>query len=855
MATTGIKGFDRIINNLKRGDNVVWQIDSIEDYREFVKPFVDKAVENGKRVVYIRFTDHDPVITSNGSVKVYALRAEGGFESFSSDLHWIIAREGEGVYYVFDCLSFLLSAWATDLMIGNFFRVTCPYLFELGTIAYFSILRNRHSFKTIARIRETTQLLIDVYNYKGTFCVHPLKVWNRYSPTMFLPHLREGEDFVPITDSVDAAQLFSEVSDSGVEDSKRYLDHWDRLFLEAEGMMKSSSRAEIEKMVETLSRIMVTKDEKMLELVVEKFNLQDLLNIKSRLIGTGFIGGKTTGMLMARKILSEDTCFNWAEYSEAHDSFYIGSDVFYTFIVENGWWKLRLEQKTEEGYFDAAARLKEKMLTGKFPEQVLEQFRQIIEYFGQSPIIVRSSSLLEDAFGNAFAGKYESYFLVNQGTPEERFAGFTETVRKIYSSTMGEDALTYRLQRGLHESDEQMALLVQRVSGSYKGNYYYPDAAGVGISYNPYVWTKKINPQAGMIRLVYGLGTRAVNRIEGDYARIVALDQPLLRPVTDKREIREFSQHNVDLLDIKDNKFKTVTFRDLVKEVSAARTAKFSIIDYEATNWLKERNRQEEIRVLTFDEFVSKGDFTPVISKVMSVLKSNYKYPVDIEFTVNFKKNGKFTLNLVQCRPLQTRGLGEKVNIPQTIDRKNILFKSDGYFLGGNISQPIHQIIYVDPRGYIGLPIAEKYSIARIVGQINKKIKGKDNLPTLLLGPGRWGTTTPSLGVPVAFAEISNIAVLGEIAFPEGNLMPDLSFGTHFFQDLVETDIFYVALFPDKKTVFFNTGWLDALADVFEKEMYDYAKYKGIIRLYDVRKKNLRIMSDILSQKVRCFFL
>jgi hypothetical protein len=161
----------------------------------------------------------------------------------------------------------------------------------------------------------------------------------------------------------------------------------------------------------------------------------------------------------------------------------------------------------------------------------------------------------------------------------------------------------------------------------------------------------------------------------------------------------------------------------------------------------------------------------------------------------------------------------------------------------------------VDPRGYIGLPIAEKYSIARIVGQINKKIKGKDNLPTLLLGPGRWGTTTPSLGVPVAFAEISNIAVLGEIAFPEGNLMPDLSFGTHFFQDLVETDIFYVALFPDKKTVFFNTGWLDALADVFEKEMYDYAKYKGIIRLYDVRKKNLRIMSDILSQKVRCFFL
>jgi len=226
---------------------------------------------------------------------------------------------------------------------------------------------------------------------------------------------------------------------------------------------------------------------------------------------------------------------------------------------------------------------------------------------------------------------------------------------------------------------------------------------------------------------------------------------------------------------------------------------------------------------------------------------------VEIEFTVNYTQDDKFKINLLQCRPLQTRGLGQKVNLPDKVDKATALFQSQGYFLGGNISQKIQWIIYVDPEKYNKLILSEKYEIARIVGKLNTTIKDKEELPTLLMGPGRWGTTTPSLGVPVKFAEINNVAVLAEIAFSAGNLMPELSFGTHFFQDLVETNIFYVALFPGRKEVLFNDKIFKHFNNLFTKLIPESAKYEEVVGVYDVGSKDLRIMSDVVSQRILCF--
>ncbi|HNX68542.1 MAG TPA: PEP/pyruvate-binding domain-containing protein [Candidatus Omnitrophota bacterium] len=857
MVSTGVKGLDKVITGLQLGDNVVWQIDALHHYKEFVDPFVQKALEEKRKLVYIRFANHEPLLKAEKGIKVYHLDPHSGFEPFSAQLNGIIKSEGEGVFYVFDCLSDLLSVWSNDLMIGNFFKITCPYLFELNTIAYFALLRSRHSFKTVARIRDTTQLLIDVYHFHGDCYIHLLKVWNRYSPTMFLPHIRQKEKFVPIANSADTAKVFAEIFKRGSKSAKRNLDYWDQLFMRAEELAekKKSSPEVREQMIDQLSRLIIARDEKILKLAKENFSLDDFLTIKSRMVGTGYIGGKTVGMLIARSILAKEKSLNGTKLFEPHDSFYIGSDVFYTYMVENGWWKEHMAQRTKEGYIEVARNLRTKLLAGVFPEEIKEQFQQMIEYFGQSPIIVRSSSLLEDSYGNAFAGKYESVFLVNQGTPDERYAKFVEAVRRIYASTMNEDALAYRLQRGLDQMDEQMALLVQRVSGAYHDDYFFPDAAGVGISQNVFVWKGGLDPKAGMLRLVLGLGTRSVNRVEGDYPRIVALDEPLLKAYAGMTATQRFSQHDVDVLDIKENILQTVPFRELLRKKVCAHLDLLAIRDDEAVEKLREMGSEDEPWILTFDNLVSKTPFSEILQKILKTLESAYGYPVDIEFTVNFKKDGEFQINLLQCRPMQTKGLGHRVKIPKTIPKNKVLFQSKGNFLGGNIMQTIDKIIYVSPEAYCALDSqSDRYDIARVIGELNRQIGGRDKAAVMLLGPGRWGTTTPSLGVPVSFSEINHITVLGEIAFVTENAAPEISFGTHFFQDLVETGIFYVALFPDNAGVFMDQKFFDTIPKTLRKLAPQYKKYEDTVKVYDVKKSALKIAADILSQKIVCFF-
>ncbi len=847
--STGWESLDTIIDHLRRGDNVVWQVDSIDDYQRLVTPFVNNALAAGERVVYMRFARHLPLLEDRANLKIYNLQVEKGFESFSADVHSILTAEGRDVFYVFDSLSDLLHVWATDLMIGDFFFITCPYLFELNTMAYFAILRNRHSYKAIARIRETTQVLIDVYNYHGQICVHPIKVQHRYSPTMFFPHIKKKEKLEPVINSVEATRLFSHLTRHKTGSAQRHLDYWDRLFMQARQLLESGARPEEKKdMVEQLSRLLLTRNKRILTLIRRHMPLEDLLAVKERLIGTGFIGGKSVGMLMARKILTQDKTFKWQEVLEHHDSFYIGSDVFYSYIVQNGWWKLFMAHKTRKGYFEKAAELRQRMLSGAFPDEIMEQFQLMLEYFGQSPIIVRSSSLLEDAFGSAFAGKYESFFCVNQGPPEKRYENFEEAVRKIFASTMSEDALAYRLQRGLDRMDEQMALLVQRVSGAYHKHYFFPELAGVGLSHNPFVWKKGMDPSAGMIRLVLGLGTRAVNRVENDYPRIVALDDPLVKPLAGMKDIRKFSQHSVDLLDLEGNQIDTFRMRTLTEKNVLSRLDLYGVRDTEASEALRNLGRPaSDIWMLTFDPFLTETPFIDRMSRMLRRLEEAYEHPVDIEFTANFNPAGDIQINLLQCRPFQTIGKSGHGRMPEIIDEENVIIRMEGNFMGGNIVQPISRIIFVDPQPYTVLSVSEKYSVARLIGKLNR-ITDRDRQPTLLLGPGRWGTHTPAMGVPVTFAEINHMAALAEISYQDGSLIPDLSFGTHFFHDLIETRIFYLAVYPEQPQVVFHADWFQSLPNQLETLCPLDTALAHVVRVADIQNAGLMLYSDVTTQ-------
>lgn len=842
--STGITGLDQTIDMLRLGDNVVWQLESMDEYRRVLQPYVKQSLSEGRTFIYIRFSKSEPVLEKNEKIQVCNVDPSCGFESFATQIHYIIETYGKRAFYVFDCLTDLLDSWYSDLMIMNFFKVTCPYLYELETVAYFALIRNAHTFHTIAGIRETTQLLLDIYTIEGEIYVHPLKVWQRYSPTMFFPHHIREDKAEPITASAKAAELFSNFNWEGER-----VDFWHSTIAAAKGKLDAPLE-EQESMKACLIQRLVGNESRMQELCMKYFKLSDIVKIASREIGTGYIGGKSVGMLLARRVITreEENKQYFKPRFESHDSFYLGADVYYTYVVENGLWKLRMKQKTKEGYFKYAGQLREALRHGSFPPMIKEEFVHMLEYFGQSPIIVRSSSLLEDNFGNAFAGKYESVFCVNQGTPEERLENFMEAVRIVYASTMQEDALQYRVNRNLADRDEQMAILIQRVSGDYYGNYFLPHAAGVGNSSNLYVWDSSVDMEAGMLRLVFGLGTRAVDRVIGDYVKIVTLDAPSRVPLINHGDEQKFSQHKVDVLNLQENRWQTVDILEFKNLDIHMDKRLFWQRDVETERAFRERGRSTDKvpPIVNFKKLLENTEFPVYMKKLLAVLSKAYNYPVDVEFTVNFDEQGEFKVNVLQCRPLQTRGLGRTVAIPEKADAKNCLFYSKGNFMGGNVRLLIDYIVFVSVEEYLKLPEQEKYGIARQIGVLNQALKGKN---AMLIGPGRWGTTTPSLGVPVHFTEICHMSCICEVSYADQGLMPELSYGSHFFQDLVESGVFYVALFPEHtEHVVFREEKLKNMENIIESIVENQPINKEVIRVYD--SSGYQLYSDIISQRV-----
>ncbi len=850
--SSGLDSLDQLLDGFRLGDNVVWQIDNIEDYRYFANIFLVKALNSHKRVVYLRFSEHSPIINhlhDNKFYGEYKLDAGLGFETFSTQVQDIITREGEGVFYVYDSLSELLSEWSTDLMIGNFFAVTCPYLYQLNTIAFFAINRGRHSYQTIARIRETTQILLDLFNQDYLY-IHPLKVWKRYSPTMFLPHVlnEDKQTFKPLTNSADIARLLNSNHKTGAMERK--LDYWDQFFIKAAKISEEAhsgqpeAQRQVQAVLAQLIRMLLGRDEKLIALAEKYFTIDDLLTIKSRLIGSGFIGGKAAGLLLSRAILAQDQETDWNTILEPHDSFYIGSDVFYTYLVENGCWQWRLEQKKPENYFSTAVILKEKILSGRIPEFIREQFLEMLEYFGQAPIIIRSSSLLEDGFGNTFAGKYESIFCVNQGNLSDRYECLIQAIRQVYASTMNEDALAYRLHRGLAQKDEQMALLVQRVSGGYHNSYFFPDLAGVGLSRNLYVWKPNIDPSAGMLRLVLGLGTRAVNRTGDDYARFVALDQPLLSTATTPAEQKTFSQHSIDLLSLEQNSLATISLeklaeqKELIPDLTMFTTEDSSVF-----------------KVCDFKNLLSRIDFPETMRKILHTLQTAYNHPVDTEFTCNFCSKTKFLINLLQCRPLQVNTNQQRIIIPSSIPTNQIIFKTIGKTMGGSLKLRIKRIIYIDPHNYAALNQSAKYTVARLIGKINQLITSQIVEPTVLLGPGRWGTSTPSLGVPVNFSEINKIKVLGELTFTTGGFIPELSYGTHFFQNMMENELFYLIISDSDSEAVFNYSFFKESPNQLGNLIENSEQWQSVIRVINDNdiSGNILLYADAVRQRTLCW--
>jgi hypothetical protein len=566
--------------------------------------------------------------------------------------------------------------------------------------------------------------------------------------------------------------------------------------------------------------------------------VDDFYQLGHRVIGPagshGKLGGKSAGLFLACQIVGRS-----AEYTEmfgdlkSPKTWYVTSDGLLEFVHFN-----MLEDVFNRKYMEIDQIRREYPYVVQlfknsfFPPEMVKGLSVALDDFEDRPLIVRSSSLLEDRVGTAFSGKYKSLFLANQGTKRERLAALQDAIAEVYASIFSPDPIEYRAERGLLDVHEEMGIMIQEVVGQRVGRYFLPAFAGVAFSNNEFRWSPRIKREDGLVRLVPGLGTRAVDRLSDDYPYLAAPGQPALRVTTTPDEVTFYSPKYLDVIDLEKNTFETIEIDQLLRECGneyplahrlfskvedgSIRKPMSRLQDFESGQW-----------VANFAGLVEDTSFLTRLHKLMALLKERLDVPVDIEFAVDAE-----AFHLLQCRPQSYGPEWAPAPIPRNLPREQVVFSAKRHVSNGRVPDITH-VVYVRPEGYHSLEDQQQLKeVGRAIGKLNKLLPKRQ---FALLGPGRWGSRGDiKLGVSVTYSDINNSAVLVEIARRKGNYVPDLSFGTHFFQDLVEAGIRYLPLYPDEPDVQFNEIFMLRANNVLPKILPDFAHLADTVRVIDV---------------------
>jgi hypothetical protein len=491
-----------------------------------------------------------------------------------------------------------------------------------------------------------------------------------------------------------------------------------------------------------------------------------------------------------------------------------------------------------------------------FPPEISRGLSLALEDFGDRPIIVRSSSLLEDRTGSSFAGKYKSLFLPNRGSREERLEALRDAIAEIYASAFGPDPIEYRAERGLLDVHEEMGIMIQEVVGKKVGHYFFPAFSGVALSHNEFRWSARIRRSDGLLRLVPGLGTRAVDRVGDDYPILLAPGQPGLRVNVTPDEIVRYSPRWVDLINLETCTFETVEFQSLVRDCGEDYPGVRQVVSVVEENRIRkpiglEPDFDQDHVVVTFEGLITDTSFVKRMETIVGLLRDQLDGPVDVEFA-----SDGTDLFLLQCRAQSHTEEFAPAPIPRNLPRDVILFSAHRSISNGRVPDITH-IVYVDPDRYGELEdLRDLRNVGKAVGRLNKLLPKRQ---FVLMGPGRWGSRGDiKLGVHVTYADISNTAVLMEVARRKGNYVPELSFGTHFFQDLVEGDIRYIPLYPDEAEGFLDETFLRRAPNLLQEMIPEFADLDDVVRVIEVaahgEERVLRVlMNSDLDEAVGIF--
>lgn len=583
-----------------------------------------------------------------------------------------------------------------------------------------------------------------------------------------------------------------------------------------------------------LARTLLTADEVVIKRATKVISLTDYLELSKRMIsmpdGVGRCGGKMTGALLGFKIASQVCSGTDARFPISPlDSYYLTQDVFEAIIEANELKHLhryRFEDPATIGRYESEVDEAFRSIT--FPDEIETQLRKYIATLDDTPIVVRSSSFLEDGARAPFIGKYKSKVCLLRGTPEEKLAQLKSEIGEVYASVFSAKAITYREKMGLLNAEENMAIGLTRMVGTKVGNYFLPCFAGVGYSFNDYPLDENEEPSDGLLRLVAGLGIAAVDLHTGNSPRYVSLSRPTanvagadigLKLRMCQQRIFAVDMTSGDLVsDLALSDLLTGSYPNLFSELASS----IDINDGALRMGIRGAGASS---VITFDGMVNNRGFTGQMKAILAKMREVYGGEVDIEFA----SDGE-SLTILQARDLLTYPDVKTVNIPAHVRQEDIVFTIKRMVPTAEVYN-ISEIVYVRPEIYSSPSSYNNWAkVVRVLSALNGKLSPRGYL---LLGPGRWGTgkSDAKLGIPIDTHQFDNARGLAEIIDPQAGHYHVPSQGSHFAGALREYEILPLTIFRQDSGVIFNNDFLINSENELPRLVPEAGEFADLIRV------------------------
>lgn len=539
-------------------------------------------------------------------------------------------------------------------------------------------------------------------------------------------------------------------------------------------------------------------------------------------IGSGSFGGKARGLAFFNSLTLNRNLREKFENAKitVPNLTVIATDIFDTFISENN--LLETIKKNPDDKM-----LKEVFLKASLPAGLLEDLKVIIKKTDY-PLCVRSSSIMEDSQSQPFAGIYETYMISNNHSDENvRFAQLANAVKLVYASTFSEKARAYIGSTAQLQDEEKMAVIIQRLVGRNYGDKFYPDISGVAQSYNFYP-VPPIKPHDGLVQTALGLGFTIVEGYKS--FKFSPPHSKKSFQFTSTKDYFDNSQKKFMALDMKHSEFvptdkpSTDILNLDIEDALKDGTLDSLVSTYSADNdRFYEGITREGPKVITFAPILNSDIFplADILAFLLKLGKRSLGCEVEMEFAIDLKSRNFYIL---QIKPMASFHGQQKVDI-ENIDEKKLICHSPKT-LGHAMIADVRDIIYVKPENF---DTRNTMNIAAEIGKINKILKDK-NRKYLLIGPGRWGSADPFLGIPVDWAKICNARVIVETTLDD--FVIDPSYGTHFMHNVISLGIGYFILNHITKEGEINQDWFNSRKDQAETK---YLKHIVLKKPLDIR--------------------